>query len=95
MGQADPQLSLFCSRRFNHFFLEFGIPIRARLARALKEKTRKFKQWAALEESIKGILPLNNSRITRYELFYDRESDFNKAPNLNILVSTIEEARSI
>jgi hypothetical protein len=34
-----------------------------------KDKTQKFKQWKALEESISKITPLKNSRITEYRLF--------------------------
>jgi hypothetical protein len=61
-------------------------------SKLLKDKTRKFMQWDALEESIRAVLPLKNSRIRRYVLFYDRESDFNTKLNLDRLVSVVEEA---
>ena len=35
----------------------------------VKEKTSKYKQWKALEESIRKIIPLKNSRIAEYRLF--------------------------
>jgi len=41
----------------------------------VKEKTSKFKQWKALEESINRIIPLKNSKITKYRLFSTDELD--------------------
>jgi len=35
----------------------------------VKEKTSKYKQWKALEGSIRKIIPLKNSRIAEYRLF--------------------------
>lgn len=57
----------------------------------LKDKTRKFKQWIALKRSIKGILPLKDSKIKKYELFYHRKSDSSNTSNLNRLISIVEE----
>jgi hypothetical protein len=37
-------------------------------SRPVKDKTAKFRQWKALEESISRIIPLKNSRITPYRL---------------------------
>ena len=42
-----------------------------------KEKTSKYKQWKALEASIKKILPLKNSKIAQYRLLTtDEKSEF-------------------
>jgi hypothetical protein len=49
----------------------------------VKDKTSKFKQWKALEKSIIGIIPLKNSRMTRYRLFSTEE--------LENLVSFVKE----
>jgi hypothetical protein len=46
----------------------------------VKEKTSKFKQWKALEESINRIIPLRNSGITSYRLLSTDELD--KLPSL-------------
>ena len=61
-------------------------------SKLVKARTHKFMQWDELEESIRAVLPLKNSRTRRYALFYDRESDFNNKSNLNKLVSFVEEA---
>jgi len=52
-------------------------------SKLVKDKTSKFKQWKALEKSINGIIPLKNSRITRYRLFSTEE--------LENLVSFVKE----
>jgi hypothetical protein len=44
-------------------------------SKLVKEKTSKFKQWKALEESINRIIPLKNSKITKYRLFSTDELD--------------------
>jgi hypothetical protein len=44
-------------------------------SKLVKDKTSKFKQWKALEESIKGIIPLKNSGITSYGLLSTDELD--------------------
>jgi hypothetical protein len=49
-------------------------------SKLVKEKTSKFKQWKALEESINRIIPLRNSRITSYRLLSTDELD--KLPSL-------------
>jgi hypothetical protein len=46
-------------------------------SKLVKDKTAKFNQWKGLEKSINRILPLKDSRITTYKLFYGSESDFN------------------
>jgi hypothetical protein len=62
-------------------------------SKLVKDKTRKFEQWDALKESIRELLPLKNgSKIKRYDLVYDSGSDFSNKPNLNRLVSIVEEA---
>ena len=43
----------------------------------LKEgKTKKIKQWQNIEKAIQGILPIKNSNIDNYKLFYGDISDF-------------------
>jgi hypothetical protein len=44
-------------------------------SKLVKEKTSKFKQWKALEESINRIIPLKNSKIRKYRLFSTDELD--------------------
>lgn len=44
-------------------------------SKLVKDKTAKFKQWKALEESIDRIIPLRNSRITSYRLLSTDELD--------------------
>lgn len=42
----------------------------------LKEGTHKEEQWRNIEESIKQIIPVKNSNIKRYRLFYGDASEF-------------------
>jgi len=44
-------------------------------SKLVKDKTSKFKQWKALEESINRIMPLKNSKITSYRLLSTDELD--------------------
>jgi len=44
-------------------------------SKLVKDRTAKFKQWSALEESITGVIPLKNSRITAYKLLSTDELD--------------------
>ncbi|MBE0513137.1 hypothetical protein IBX38_08820 [Candidatus Bathyarchaeota archaeon] len=44
-------------------------------SKLVKDKTSKFEQWKALEESINRITPLKNSRITSYRLLSTDELD--------------------
>jgi len=44
-------------------------------SKLVKDKTSKFKQWKALEESINRVIPLKNSRITSYRLLSTDELD--------------------
>ncbi len=52
-------------------------------SKLVKEKTSKLQQWEVLEESIKSIIPLKNSRITSYKLL--------TADKLDELTSLIKE----
>jgi len=49
-----------------------------------RDRTAKFKQWKALERSIKRIIPLKDSRITSYRLLSTDE--------LNELAHILKEA---
>lgn len=42
----------------------------------LTEGTHKPKQWTNIEESITQIIPVKNSRIKKYRLFYGKVSEF-------------------
>jgi len=44
-------------------------------SKLVRDKTAKFKQWKALEESINKIIPLKNSMITSYRLLNTDELD--------------------
>jgi hypothetical protein len=44
-------------------------------SKLVKDRTSKFKQWKTLEESINRIIPLKNSKITKYRLFGIDEPD--------------------
>ena len=44
-------------------------------SKLVKDRTSKFKQWKTLEESINRIIPLKNSKITKYRLFRTDELD--------------------
>ena len=44
----------------------------------LKEGAHKIEQWRNIEESIKQIIPLKNSRIKEYKLFYGDVSAFSQ-----------------
>jgi len=44
-------------------------------SKLVKDRTSKFKQWKTLEESINRIIPLKNSKITKYRLFSIDELD--------------------
>lgn len=55
------------------------------------EKTSKFKQWMNLEKSINHILPVRNSKIKKYRLFYGDESYFKDREKCNELVNFVKE----
>jgi len=42
----------------------------------LKEGTHKPKQWRNIEESITQIIPVGNSKIRKYSLFYGKATEF-------------------
>jgi hypothetical protein len=44
-------------------------------SKLVKDRTAKFTQWKTLEESINKIIPLKNSKITKYRLFSTDELD--------------------
>jgi len=44
-------------------------------SKLVRDKTSKFKQWKALEESINKIIPLKNSKITLYKLLNTNHLD--------------------
>jgi hypothetical protein len=44
-------------------------------SKLVKDKTSKFKQWKALEESINRTIPIKNSRIVSYKLLSTDELD--------------------
>jgi len=58
----------------------------------LKELTSKFIQWKNLERSINNILPVKESNITDYRLFYGNRSDFMNREKYSDLVVCIQEA---
>jgi len=41
-----------------------------------KNKTAKISQWENIEKSIKNIIPVKNSKIKEYKLFYGDVSEF-------------------
>jgi len=56
------------------------------------DKTSKFTQWENLEHSINNILPVKESNITNYRLFFGNRSDFMKGEKRSDLVVCIQEA---
>ncbi len=58
----------------------------------LKPKTSKFTQWENLEHSINNILPVKESNITDYRLFYGNISYFMNREKCSDLVVCIQEA---
>ncbi|MBS7632418.1 hypothetical protein KEJ15_02185 [Candidatus Bathyarchaeota archaeon] len=44
-------------------------------SKLVKDRTSKFKQWKTLEKSINRMIPLKNSKITKYRLFSTDELD--------------------
>lgn len=53
----------------------------------LEPKTSKKLQWQALENSINGILPLRNSSIRAYRIFYGNDSDFKNPSRIEEIAS--------
>jgi len=41
-----------------------------------KDKTSKIKQWKNLEELVESIIPIKNSKIRKYKIFYGEASNF-------------------
>ncbi|MGY5874588.1 MAG: hypothetical protein RTU30_02470 [Candidatus Thorarchaeota archaeon] len=56
------------------------------------DKTSKFDQWKNLEHSINNILPVKESNITDYRLFYGDRSYFMNREKCSDLVVCIQEA---
>ena len=56
------------------------------------DKTSKFTQGKNLERSINHILPVKDSNITEYRLFYVDKSDFMDREKHHDLVACIQEA---
>lgn len=56
------------------------------------DKTSKFKQWKNLEHSINNIIPVKESNITDYRLYYGNVSDFMNREKYSDLVACIQEA---
>ena len=42
------------------------------------DKTAKTKQWGQIKRSIQNIIPLKESSISQYEIFYGNKSNFNE-----------------
>lgn len=57
-----------------------------------EDKTSKFTQAKNLERSINNILPVKESNITDYRLFYVNRSDFMNREKYSDLVACIQEA---
>jgi len=56
------------------------------------DKTRKIKQWVDIEKSIQNVIPLKESKIKRYKLFYGNASDFgNKGDRNHELIGYIQK----
>ena len=57
-----------------------------------EERTKKFRQWMNLRESIRATLPVKGSNITNYGLFYGTVSDFKDIDYSKELVDFIQKA---
>lgn len=55
----------------------------------LKRETSKFKQMANIEKSIKNIIPINESKINNYKLFFGGISDFNENHEIVDLIKEV------
>lgn len=53
------------------------------------DKTSKFEQWENIEESINQILPVSDSKITKYSLFYGNTSHFSNPEKCRELIELI------
>jgi hypothetical protein len=56
----------------------------------LEESTSKKEQFSKIEKSIQKIIPVKDSKIDRYKLFYGNNSDFN-GDKLKEIVDFIQE----
>lgn len=46
------------------------------VSRLIQDKTAKFGQWKRMEKSIRNIVPVRNSKISDYKIFFGNTSDF-------------------
>ena len=57
------------------------------------DETSKFKQWKNLETSIMNILPIKDSKIIKYNLFYGNISEFKSNKETSeLLITCIKDA---
>ena len=46
------------------------------VSRLIQDKTAKFGQWKRMEKSIRNIVPVRNSKISDYKIFFGNTNDF-------------------
>lgn len=56
-----------------------------------EDKTAKFNQWENIEDSIKSIVPIKNSKINDYKLFFGNTSDFREENKRKKIIEYITE----
>jgi hypothetical protein len=62
------------------------------ISKLKRDKTRKIKQWLNIEKSIQNVIPLKESKIKRYKLFYGNISEFgNKGDRKHELIAYIQK----
>lgn len=56
-----------------------------------QDQTAKFDQWENIETSIKSIVPIKNSKINNYKLFFGDTSNFREENNKKAIIAYIRQ----